>query len=70
MERRLFLKGAPVESFLGGRPLKCAQATRASEDKMLWKDREGSSNVEDRRGEGGGFGAAVRDSLCREASWD
>lgn len=23
---------------------------------MLWKDREGSSNVEDRRGEGGGFG--------------
>ena len=55
-ERRLFLKGAPVESFLGGRPLKCAQATRASEDKMLWKDREGSSNVEDRRGEGGGFG--------------
>lgn len=21
---------------------------------MLWKDREGSSNVEDRRGEGGG----------------
>lgn len=23
---------------------------------MLWKDREDSSNVEDRRGEGGGFG--------------
>lgn len=51
-----FLKRGHRKKFLGTRPLKCLQVTRASEDEILWKDREGSSNVEDRRGEGGGFG--------------
>ena len=51
-----FPKRGHRKKFLGTRPLKCLQVTRASEDEMLWKDREGSSNVEDRRGEGGGFG--------------